>query len=120
MKRTGPTNPVLKNTILELEVASRKNNAPIWKYVAELLSKPTRKRVEVNVGKLDRFYEDGKIILVPGVLLGSGRVEKPLVVSAWKVTYTAKKKIEQAGGKIITFKDLVKEDPKGSRVVIVV
>ena len=119
MKRTGPTNPYLRGLIIDLEIAARKNDAPIWKRVAELLSKSTRQRIEVNVGKINKVVEDGAIVVVPGKVLGGGTISKKVTVAAWRFTPAAKQKIENAGGKAISIYELLRENPKGSKVVIV-
>ncbi len=119
MKRTGPTNPYLRGLIIDLEIAARKNNAPIWKRVAELLSKSTRQRIEVNVGKLNKVLEEGSIAVVPGKVLGGGTITKKVTVAAWRFTPAAKQKIEAAGGRAISIYELLRENPKGSKVVIV-
>ncbi len=120
MKRTGPTNPYLRGLIIDLEIAARKQDAPVWKRVAEMLSKPTRKRVEVNVGKINKLVEDGSTVVVPGKVLGSGTITKKVTVAAWRFTPAARTKIEAAGGRAISIYELLRENPKGSGVVIVV
>ena len=119
MKRTGPTNPYLRGLIIDLEIAARKNQAPIWKRVAELLSRSTRKRIEVNVGKLNKLLNEGDVAVVPGKVLGGGVINKKITVAAWRFTPAAKQKIEAAGGKAISIYDLLRENPKGSKVVII-
>ncbi|NPA86977.1 MAG: 50S ribosomal protein L18e [Candidatus Diapherotrites archaeon] len=119
MKRTGPTNPYLRGLIIDLEIAARKNDAPIWKRVAELLSRSTRRRIEVNVGKIDRVSKEGDVVVVPGKVLGAGTIGKKVTVAAWRFTPAAKQKIEAAGGKAISIYELLRQNPKGSGVVIV-
>jgi large subunit ribosomal protein L18e len=119
MKRTGPTNPYLRGLIMDLEIASRKENAPIWKRVAELLSNSARRRIEVNVGKIQKLAKDGDVIVVPGKVLGSGTITKKVVVAAWRFTPSARQKIQSAGGRAISIYDLLRENPKGSGVVII-
>jgi len=50
-KPTGPTNVKLKNLIIKFE----RRKLPYYKRIAELLSKPTRKRVRVNVQKIEKL-----------------------------------------------------------------
>ncbi len=113
MKRTGPTNVHLRNLIVSLE----KTKKPIWKRVAELLSRPTRKRIVVNVHKLNKLK--GNTFVVPGVLLGDGKVERAITVAAWKVTPKARKRIEEAGGRILSIEEMLESFPEGKGVVIV-
>ncbi|MEM5827970.1 MAG: 50S ribosomal protein L18e [Candidatus Aenigmatarchaeota archaeon] len=120
VKPTGPTNPYLRKLIVYLEKASKKNKAKIWKYVAELLSKPTRKRVEVNLYKIDRYAKDGEIVLVPGKVLSVGNVTKKIKIAAWRFSKAAKLKLEKSGIEIMSIKELVEKNPKGSNVRIII
>ncbi|RLJ01405.1 MAG: 50S ribosomal protein L18e [Candidatus Aenigmatarchaeota archaeon] len=119
MKRTGSTNIHLRRLIHYLNKKARENNAPIWRRVAELLNKPTRNRVEVNISKLNRYTSDGDIVIVPGKVLGSGVLEHSLIVAAWSASSEATRKINQRG-KLITIEELVEQYPKGSGVKIII
>jgi large subunit ribosomal protein L18e len=119
MKRTGPTNPYLKKLIEELKKSSRELKAPIWLAIAEKLEKPRRKKVEVNIIDLERNVKPNEKVVVPGVVLASGELTKPIVVAAWRFSQKAKEKIEKVGGKCISIQELMKENPKGSGVRII-
>ncbi len=118
VKRTGPTNPCLKELIEELRKKFVETKAKIWRDVAEKLEKPRRKRVEVNVSRINRYAEENEEIVVPGVVLGAGSINKPVTVAAWRFSGGAKRKIEEAGGKAITIRELMEKNPKGSNVRI--
>ncbi len=120
VKRTGPTNVHLRKLIAFLEKASKENEAPIWGRVAELLSKPTRQRVHINLKQIDRIVNEGDVIVVPGKVLGYGELKKKITIAAWRYSESAKRKILENGSKIISIEDLVKENPKGSGVRIIV
>ncbi len=119
VKPTGPTNPRLIRMINRLEKASRVNNAPIWRAVAEKLRKPTRARIEVNLWKIDKYAEGVDAVIVPGKVLGEGELTKPIVVAAASFSASAKRKIEEAGGKAHFLDDYAEENPKGSNTRIV-
>jgi large subunit ribosomal protein L18e len=72
MVNSGSTDPNTRALINALRRASTKNEAKIWKRVAELISRPARKRAAVNVGKIGRYTNAGDIVVVPGKVLGSG------------------------------------------------
>jgi len=114
-KPTGPTNPVLRELILLL----RKRKEGVWRRAAELLSRPTRRRVEVNLGKINRYADKGTL-LVPGVVLASGSLEKPVTVAAFRFSEQARKKILEAGGRPIGIKELLEENPEGKGVTILI
>lgn len=98
----------------------RKEKKPIWQRIAYELSKPRRKKVEVNVSKLEEYCEDGKTVVVPGKVLGAGRISKKINVAAFAFSESAKKAIENAGGKTMSIEALHKSNPNGRDVVIMV
>lgn len=118
-KRTGPTNLYLKQLIDTLKKKSVELNAPIWKTIAKKLEKSTRQKIEVNLSRIERYANDGDIVIVPGVVLSSGQLTKPVNIAAWRFSSTAVKKIENAKGKCLTIEELIKENPKGSNVKII-
>lgn len=120
VKRTGPTNPLLKKLIEELKKKSLEEKVKIWKRVAEILEKPTRKRAEINLKHIEREAKDGETIVVPGVVLSEGELKKKLTIAAWKFSAKAKEKIEKSGSKAISIEELMKINPKGSKVRIMV
>ena len=120
VKRTGPTNIHLRKLIRNLERISTKNNAKIWKYVADLLAKPRRNRVEVNIGKIDRFSKENDVIVVPGKVLGSGTLTKKVKIAAWRFSETALAKIKDAGAEAVKIEELARDNPKGTQVKIIV
>lgn len=120
MKRTGPANPYLRELIEELKKKSMELKRPIWKDVAEKLGRPRRRRIELNLADIERNAGKGETVVVPGVVLGSGELTKKVNVAAWKFSPSAEGKIKKAGGEMMTIEELVKENPKGSGVKILV
>jgi large subunit ribosomal protein L18e len=118
MKRTGSTNVYLKQLIESLRKKSFKGNIPIWGAVAEKLEKPRRKKIEVNLSDIDRNTEKNDFVVVPGIVLGSGELAKPVNVAAWKFSSLAKEKIKKAKGKCFSIEELAEENPKGTGVKI--
>ncbi len=120
MARTGPTNEQLNTLIEALRTKSREEKAPIWRDVAEKLENPTRQRVEVNLSDIDRNAGAKETIVVPGVVLSNGELTKPVTIAAWRFSEGAIEKINGAGSKSSTIEELVKSNPKGSKVRIMV
>ena len=112
------SNPNLVKLIDELLVASAKNEAKVWKDIAERIAKPRRLYAEVNVSKIERYAKDNETIIVPGKVLGSGKINKKVTVAALSFSESAKRKIEDAGGKCLTITQLLEENPRGSGVRI--
>jgi large subunit ribosomal protein L18e len=107
-------NQVLSSLIENLA----KTGKPIWKKVASELSKPRRKRVEVNLSKIEVYAEGDSTILVPGKVLGAGSVSKKMTVAAFSFSEKAKALISAAGGKAMTIESLHKSNPEGKGVMI--
>ena len=116
-RRTGPTNIHLQKLIVELKALGRKENALIWRLVAEELSKPARKRREVNVWDIDMAADENETVLVPGKVLSAGELTNKVNVAAWNFSEKAKEKISKKG-KAMTIQELMKSNPKGSKVRI--
>ena len=115
VKRTGPTNPYLRSLVRELT----KSESSFWKAVGEKLDKPTRKKVEVNLSDIERHAGKDAVVVVPGIVLASGELSKPVTVAAWRFSGSASEKIKRAKGKIMTIDELMKEKPKGGGVKII-
>ena len=107
-------NQLLKSLIGDL----MKTEKPLWRKVALELSKPRRKRVEVNLSKIDAYANGEETLLVPGKVLGSGNVSKKVTVAAFAFSESAKHLIGIAGGKAITIESLRKTNPEGRGVTI--
>ncbi|MDI6736977.1 MAG: 50S ribosomal protein L18e [Nanoarchaeota archaeon] len=117
-KRTGPTNIQTQKLITELKELGRKQNALIWRLVADELARPARKRREANIGKIDLASDENSTVLVPGKVLSAGELTKKVTVAAWKFSGKAKEKINRKG-KALSIQELMKANPKGSKVRIV-
>jgi len=118
VKRTGPTNPLLKELIENLRKKSFEIKSNFLKDIAEKLNKPRRQRVEVNLAHIDRNAKKGDTVIVPGVVLGYGSLSKSITISAWKFSKPAKEKIKESNSKAISIEELVKINPKGKKVRI--
>ena len=113
------SNSVLIKIVKDLKDTARKNDAPLWKSIAKKLEGPSRNWPIVNVSRIEYHGEKNSKIIVPGKLLGTGTISKKVTVSAFSFSQTAKKKIENAGGKCMTYSDFMKLNPNGKNVVVI-
>lgn len=118
-KRTGPTNPLLRDLIGELKKRSNEQSVNLWKRVALDLEKPTRQRRVINLSRISRYTKENETIIVPGKVLGSGTLNHKLTISAYQFSEQAKDKIEKVGAKIVPLLELSKEKPDGKRLKII-
>ena len=118
MKKIKATNPELITLIHLLKKHSNESKANIWRDIAERLAKPNKKRVAVNISRLNRYTQKNETVAVPGKVLGTGEMNHSLTVAAFSFSTSAKGKITAAKGKCLTYADLIKKNPKGSKVRI--
>jgi large subunit ribosomal protein L18e len=110
-------NPALAGLIRKLDEMGRQHNVPLWSDLARRLNRPRRSAYEVNMFRLDRNARPKETVVVPGYVLGSGELHKPLNVVALKFSGKAKEKIRKAGGKCIPIERAVEEGMKGMRII---
>lgn len=115
-----PENKFLIKTLNLLRRSAYRYNAPIWRRVRELMERPKRRRVAVNISKINRYSRDGDIVVVPGRVLSSGYIDHKVVIAAFSYSEMAVKKLRDAGCEILSIEDLVKKYPNGSGVKIIV
>ena len=110
-----------KKLVAKLEKTGRKGRNALWLDIAARLSKPRRKRVSVNLWKINALSGifENKILLVPGKVLGTGQIENKVRVAALEFSLNAETKIKKAGGELFTIDKLLKKAPKPSGIVIV-
>lgn len=112
MKRTGPTKEKTKKLISLLKKEGKKKK--LWKEVADRISSPRRKRLSVNLWKLEKLSGkfQNKTFLVTGKVLGKGEITKELNVAALEFSEKAKTKIKEKNGKALSLEEAVKIDAK--------
>lgn len=110
------SNPNLIRLIKSLKNKARLNEAPIWRDVAERLEKSNQNWAEVNLSTIERNAEEDETIVVPGKVLGSGYLTKSLTVGSFKISESARKAIEDEGGKWLSIRELVDENSDGAGI----
>ncbi len=119
MKKTKTTNPELIELIRFLRKQKREKNANIWGDIAERLEKPKKKRLTVNLSRLNRYAQKNEVVVVPGKVLGAGEIDHPITVTAFSFSAKAKEKIKTAKGKCLSFSDVIERNPKGVNIKII-
>lgn len=116
MKKVRATNPELVALIRSLRKKSRENQVEIWRYIADRLLSSRRRRIAVNVSRLNRHTKEGETVVVPGKVLGAGVVGHPINVAAFAFSDKARSKILKAKGKCLSIRALMEKKPKGTKV----
>lgn len=119
MLKFTKTNPKIIALIGHLKEKSYQEEAPIWKDVAKRLERPTRRRAQVNISRINRHSTDDETILVPGKVLGSGELEHKVNVAAISFSKRAKEKIGSSGGECLDIFEIMEKNPKGRKIRII-
>ncbi len=109
-----------ENTILASLIRKlNRDKNPIWQRVALELAKPRRKKVEVNLSKIERYAKPGTTILVPGKVLGSGNLTKNIKIAAFGFSESARKLIVANGSQVLSIEELMALNPEGTGVILI-
>jgi len=104
--------------LVKLVILLKKQKKPIWLAVAALLVRPKRKNVSVNLSKINKLTKANDVALIPGKLLASGNLEHAVTIAAFSCSKQAKEKSKNA--KIISIEELLKQNPQGKNVKIII
>ena len=119
VKRTGPSNPVLKNLISELKKKSIDDSSAIWKRLAVDLESPARNRRAVNLSRINKFTKENETIVVPGKVLGSGVINHKVTVAAFAFSDGALEKLKKQNCDVMSISELMGKKPKSSDIRII-
>ena len=79
----------------------------------------TEDTAEVNISNINRHSSPDETILVPGKILGSGKLDHKVNVVALGFSKKAEEKIGAAGGKCLNITEILDENPKGNKIRII-
>lgn len=98
----------------------KKQQDPLWKTVATLITRPRRKAVAVNIEKINKLTSGSEIALIPGKILSKGELEHEAVVIALRFSESARKKLAKKAN-LMTIQDFIKkrDDFKGIPIKII-
>lgn len=91
---------------------------PIWTRLAEDLGGSRKNRAEVNLDKINQLTKAKDTVVVAGKVLGEGELDHEVTIACFKVSSSAKSKVEKTKSTIITIRELVEKNPKGTMVKI--
>ncbi|UCD73406.1 MAG: 50S ribosomal protein L18e [Candidatus Bathyarchaeota archaeon] len=112
------TDEELVKLVRFLRKSSITNDAAVWSAAADQLKGTRSRRGEVNISRIARSTSKNQTVLIPGKVLGSGRIGHPVRVAAFKFSASAAKAIAEAGGECLSIRELVDSNPKGVGIKI--
>jgi len=112
------TNQVVIRMAKDLKRASIKNEAPIWGKLAEYALKPSVARRDINLNRIGQLTKENYTVIFPGKVLGTGNVPHKITLCSFSISNSAASKITENGGKIISYSDLIEQNPTGKGVML--
>ena len=112
------TNQVVIRMARDLKKASSRNNAPIWGRLAEYALKPSIAKRNINLKQIGRLTKEDDTVVFPGKVLGTGSIPHKITLYSFSISSSAAFKIVERGGSIISYSDLIEQNPTGSGVVL--
>ena len=112
------TNQVVIRMAKELKKASTKNDAPIWAKLAEYALKPSIARRDINLNRIAQLTKENDTVVFPGKVLGTGNIPHKVTLCSFSISNSAANKVLENGGKLISYSDLIEQNPTGKGVVL--
>ena len=107
------TNSELVQTIIE---AKKKKK---WFEIAEILSSPRIKKINVNLDKINEEAKEGDILVIPGKVLSEGELDKKIKIVAFNFSEKAKEKILKSHSEILTLSEEIKKNPEAKGIKLI-
>lgn len=118
MVKHGPESIVKLRLINQLRKAGTKRG--VWKRVREILLQPKRREVEVNLHKLDKVTASGDTVVVPGKVLGIGKLSHPLTLAYVDASASARKGLADAKATAIPLQAFLQKSADAKNIKIVI
>lgn len=101
----------IKRLIENLEKVDKKaKNAKLALKVKKIASLPRRRRISINLEKLNELAKPGENIIVPGKILGTGSVDKAFGIAAIEMSGSSEKKLQEAGCTLVSIEEMLKKE----------
>ncbi|MFH1586942.1 MAG: 50S ribosomal protein L18e [Candidatus Diapherotrites archaeon] len=121
MKKALRTKKSSRELVVNLEKRSKHDKTDFWLDIAKRISKPARNEPKVNLWKLSKISakNKGKTLVVAGKVLGTGDIENGISIAALSFSETARKKIKESKGTVLSLAELADSKINVSEIVIV-
>ena len=111
-KITKTTNKILYDTIIMLKKKSTESKRKVFRAVANILSSSASLRAQINLDKIDKHSKKDEYIIIPGKVLGTGDLTKPINIIGFAASNSAIEKIKKSGGNFFEIIDYLKGNCK--------
>ena len=103
--------------IVKTILAGKKNDA--WIKIIQIVAGGRRRHSSVNLDKIEEETKEGDTIVIPGKVLGRGKINKKVRVAALYFSEEATKKLKEKKGEVVSILEEIKINPKAQGVKII-
>ncbi|MEK6873941.1 MAG: 50S ribosomal protein L18e [Nanoarchaeota archaeon] len=121
MKKTRIERKLRRKTDLDLVktiITSKKN--PAWIKISDIISRPRRKKVVLNLDEISSQCKDGDSVLIPGKVLGTGNIDKKIKMIALSFSESAKEKLKKSKIETLHIDEEMKKNPHAKDIKVLV
>jgi large subunit ribosomal protein L18e len=105
-----------KSNLIEiLRVLNKGKN----KELINILSMPRRKKIGVNIDKINKESKDVDVVIVPGKVLAVGNMNKKVKIIALSFSESARNKLEEAKCELVMLVDEIKKNKEIKGKIII-
>ena len=97
-------------------INSKKN--PAWIKVSDIISRPRRKKIALNLDEISLQCKDGENVLIPGKVLGTGSINKKIKIIALDFSESAREKLNKSKIEIFHIDEEMKKNPNAKNIKI--
>ncbi|VVB77219.1 50S ribosomal protein L18e [uncultured archaeon] len=87
-----------------------KDKSNVYARAYDIAARSRRKRIAVNISKLEKCANDNETVLVPGKVLGNGTLSKKITICAVEFSEPALAKLKDSGCAIVDVEEILKKD----------
>ena len=102
--------------LVETIIAAKKNKE--WFKVSEILSGPSRKRINMNIEDIDKKTKEGEVVVIPGKVLSQGEIDKKIRIIATGFSERAREKLLKSKCEVLNILEEIKKNPGAKGVKI--
>ena len=102
--------------LIETLMAAKKKDK--WLEVAEIISGPRRKRINLNLNEINNQIKEKDKVVVPGKVLSQGEINKKAKIIALNFSEKAKEKLLKSGCEFSNILAEIKSNPSAEGIKI--
>ncbi len=90
-----------------MQASSKKSEyGRLWKSVYRNVNVAKRRRVAVNIGKINEYSKNDDNIIVPGKVLSNGKIDHSVNIAAVSFTKKAAEALKESNSKMLTLDEM--------------